>query len=85
MRNTSFKKPRLSLPSVTGPCCQPTIFWERGSCSRGARQHCKFLEDKPGWTVQKEAVFPTTKQPQYTEPLLKTYLADLAKARLPKN
>ena len=38
-----------------------------------------------GMIVQKEAVFPITKQPQYTEPLLKTYLADLAKAGLPKN
>ncbi|HTF64340.1 MAG TPA: hypothetical protein VK638_16780 [Edaphobacter sp.] len=24
----------------------------------------KLLEDKPGWTVQKEAAVPTTKQPQ---------------------
>ena len=43
----------------------------------------KLLEAKPGWTVEKEAVFPTTKQPQYVEPLLTTYLADLAKAGLP--
>lgn len=44
----------------------------------------KFLKAKPGWTIQKEAVFPTTKQPQYVEPLLKTYLADLSKAGLPE-
>ena len=44
----------------------------------------KLLKAKPGWTIQKEAVWPTTKQPQYVEPLLKTYLADLAKAGLPE-
>ncbi len=44
----------------------------------------KLLKAKPGWTIQKEAVWPTTKQPQHVEPLLKTYLADLAKAGLPE-
>ena len=43
----------------------------------------KLLKAKPGWTIQKEAVWPTMKQPQYVEPLLSTYLADLAKAGLP--
>ncbi|UXN59075.1 adenylate/guanylate cyclase domain-containing protein [Phyllobacterium zundukense] len=43
----------------------------------------KLLKAKPGWTIQKEAVWPTTKQPQHVEPLLTTYLADLAKAGLP--
>jgi adenylate cyclase len=44
----------------------------------------RLLKSKPGWTIQKKAVWPTTKQPQYVEPLLKTYLADLAKAGLPE-
>ena len=44
----------------------------------------KLLKAKPGWTIQKEAVFPTTKHPQYVEPLLTTYLSDLAKAGLPE-
>ncbi len=43
----------------------------------------RLLKSKPGWTVEKEAVWPTTKQPQYAEPFLKAYLADLAMAGLP--
>jgi tetratricopeptide (TPR) repeat protein len=44
----------------------------------------KVLKDKPGWTIKSEAVWPTTKQPQFIEPLLKLYLADLAKTGLPE-
>ncbi|MEK1852822.1 MAG: hypothetical protein AAAC48_13380, partial [Phyllobacterium sp.] len=44
----------------------------------------KVLKDKPGWTIKSEAAWPTTKQPQFVEPLLKLYLADLAKAGLPE-
>ncbi|MEK1851437.1 MAG: hypothetical protein AAAC48_05995 [Phyllobacterium sp.] len=44
----------------------------------------KLLKDKPGWTIKSEAVWPTTRQPQLIEPLLKLYLADLAKAGLPE-
>jgi adenylate cyclase len=44
----------------------------------------KLLKDKPGWTIKDEAVGPTTKQPQFVEPLLTTYLTDLAKAGLPE-
>ena len=44
----------------------------------------KLLKSKPGWTIQKESLWPTGKQPQYAEPLLNTYLADLAKAGLPE-
>jgi adenylate cyclase len=43
------------------------------------------LKDYPGWTQQKEAVWPTGKQPQFAAPLLKAYLADLAKAGLPEH
>jgi adenylate cyclase len=39
---------------------------------------------KDGHTLRREAVWPTGKQPQFTEPLLKPYLADLAKAGLPE-
>ncbi|MEK1852398.1 MAG: tetratricopeptide repeat protein, partial [Phyllobacterium sp.] len=44
----------------------------------------KLLKNKPGWTLKDEAVYPTTKQPQLVEPLLKPYLADLAQAGLPE-
>jgi class 3 adenylate cyclase/TolB-like protein len=44
----------------------------------------RLLKTKPGWSLQKEAVWPTMKQPQFTEPLLTIYLADLAKAGLPE-
>ncbi|MBB3237360.1 tetratricopeptide repeat protein [Phyllobacterium endophyticum] len=43
----------------------------------------KFLLERPGWTIGKEAVWPSAKKPQLTEKLLKPYLADLAKAGLP--
>lgn len=42
-----------------------------------------FRKDNPNWTIEKEAVWPTTKKPQYAEPFLKTYLADLTMAGLP--
>lgn len=41
------------------------------------------LRDYPGWTLKKEAVWPTGKRPRYAEPILRPYLADLAKAGLP--
>jgi adenylate cyclase len=44
----------------------------------------KHLEEVPDWSLQKEAVYPTGKQPQYAKPLLDAYLADLAKAGLPE-
>ena len=44
----------------------------------------KFREDDPTWTIKKEAVWPSTKQPQMVAPLLKAYLADLSKAGLPE-
>lgn len=42
-----------------------------------------FRKGNPNWTIEKEAVWPTTKKPQYAEPFLRTYLADLAMAGLP--
>ncbi|MEK1890017.1 MAG: adenylate/guanylate cyclase domain-containing protein [Phyllobacterium sp.] len=44
----------------------------------------KILETRPGWTIRKESVWPTMKQPQLVAPLLKAYMADLAKAGLPE-
>ena len=44
----------------------------------------RLLKIYPQWTIEKEAVWPTTKQPQLTEQLQKKYLADLAQAGLPQ-
>ncbi|WP_353647049.1 adenylate/guanylate cyclase domain-containing protein [Mesorhizobium sp. WSM2240] len=44
----------------------------------------RLLSYKPGWTLQKEAVWPAGKHPQFVEPLQSAYLADLAKAGLPE-
>ena len=41
-------------------------------------------KDDPSWTLQKEAVYPSGKHPQFAKPLLDAYLADLAKAGLPE-
>lgn len=43
----------------------------------------RLLAQKPGWTIEKEAVWPSMKQPQLVPSLLAPYLADLAKAGLP--
>lgn len=45
----------------------------------------QFVKDYPGYTLKDEAVWPTRKQPQFPEAILKPYLADLAKAGLPEN
>lgn len=44
----------------------------------------RLLSYKPGWTLQKEAVWPSGKNPQFVEPLQSAFLADLAKAGLPE-
>jgi tetratricopeptide (TPR) repeat protein len=44
----------------------------------------KSLADTGPWTLEKEAVWPSGKQPQLVPWLLKPYLADLAKAGLPE-
>jgi hypothetical protein len=44
----------------------------------------KFVEDNPGHTVKDEAFWPTRKQPQMVERILKPYLDDLRKAGLPE-
>jgi len=41
-------------------------------------------KDRPDYGFKDEAVFPTFKVPQFSESLLKPYLADLAKAGLPE-
>lgn len=43
-----------------------------------------FLADFPGWTIAKEAVWPSGRQPKFIEPLLTPYLDDLRKAGLPE-
>jgi len=42
-----------------------------------------FVRQYPGYTLKDEAVWPTGKQPQYPDAILKPYLADLAKAGMP--
>jgi adenylate cyclase len=44
----------------------------------------QYLKDEPGWTLEREAVWPSGKQPQFIAPLLKPYLDDLRKAGLPE-
>jgi hypothetical protein len=44
----------------------------------------KIVKDRPGYTIKDEAVWPSRKQPQMVEPLLKLYLDDLRKAGLPE-
>jgi class 3 adenylate cyclase/TolB-like protein len=41
-------------------------------------------KDRPDYGINDEATFPTFKTPQFKESLLKSYLADLAKAGLPE-
>jgi len=43
-----------------------------------------FRRDYPEYTVEDDAVWPTYKRPQFSESVLKPYLADLAKAGLPE-
>lgn len=44
----------------------------------------QFVKDYPGYTLKDEAVWPTRRQPQFPESILKPYLADLAKAGMPE-
>jgi len=41
------------------------------------------LSYKPGWTIEKEALWPSGKSAQFVEPLQSDYVADLVKAGLP--
>ena len=43
-----------------------------------------FRKDYPDYRIKDEAVWPTWKKPQYSEAVLKPYLADLVKAGLPE-
>jgi cell division inhibitor SulA len=42
------------------------------------------VKDNPNSTIKSEAVWPTRKQPQMVEQLLKPYLDDLRKAGMPE-
>jgi tetratricopeptide (TPR) repeat protein len=44
----------------------------------------KTLEGMPGWTVEKEAKWPSGMNPQFVEPFQSSYLDDLRKAGLPE-
>jgi hypothetical protein len=44
----------------------------------------KIVRDQPGRTIREEAVWPTRKQLQMVERLLRPYLDDLRKAGLPE-
>jgi hypothetical protein len=44
----------------------------------------EFRKDYPDYTLKDDAVWPTGKTPQFSETVLKPYLADLAKAGLPE-
>lgn len=55
-----------------------------GKLDEARRSVERLLAQKPGWTIEDEAVYPSTKRPQLVAPLLKPYLSDLAKAGLPE-
>ena len=52
--------------------------------TKRAPSYRSFDEKYPDYGLKDEAVWPTYKKPQYSESLLKPYLADLAKAGLPE-
>jgi TolB-like protein/class 3 adenylate cyclase len=54
-----------------------------GKLEEGHAVVAQFVRQYPSYTLKDEAVWPTGKQPQYPEPILKPYLADLAKAGMP--
>jgi hypothetical protein len=43
-----------------------------------------FLNRYPGWTIAKEAKWPSGRAPKFAEPMLSEYLDDLRKAGLPE-
>jgi tetratricopeptide (TPR) repeat protein len=55
-----------------------------GRLEDARRLIAEFRKDYPRYTVADEALWPTYRKPQYSEPLLKPYLADLVTAGLPE-
>jgi TolB-like protein len=74
-----------------GPCgdwrcwaASAAIYARLGKMDEARQIIAAFRAKQPDYTVQKEAVWPTWKNPQMKEPYLAAYLADLIKAGLPE-
>jgi adenylate cyclase len=55
-----------------------------GRLDEARHELARFLAEFPGWTIAKEATWPSGRQPKFVEPLLTPYLDDLRKAGLPE-
>jgi adenylate cyclase len=55
-----------------------------GQLDEARHELARFLAEFPGWTIEKEATWPSGRQPKFIEPLLTPYLDDLRKAGLPE-
>jgi tetratricopeptide (TPR) repeat protein len=55
-----------------------------GRLDEARHEMARFLAEFPGWTIAKEATWPSGRQPKFVEPLLTPYLDDLRKAGLPE-
>jgi adenylate cyclase len=55
-----------------------------GRLDEARNELARFLAEFPGWTIAKEATWPSGRQPKFVEPLLTPYLDDLRKAGLPE-
>jgi adenylate cyclase len=55
-----------------------------GRLDEARQEMARFLAEFPGWTIKKEAFYPSGRHPKFVEPLLTPYLDDLRKAGLPE-
>jgi adenylate cyclase len=55
-----------------------------GRLDEARQELARFLAEFPGWTIAKEATWPSGRHPKFVEPLLTPYLDDLRKAGLPE-
>jgi adenylate cyclase len=55
-----------------------------GRLDEARQELARFLAEFPGWTIEKEATWPSGRHPKFVEPLLTPYLDDLRKAGLPE-
>jgi adenylate cyclase len=55
-----------------------------GRLEEARHELARFLAEFPGWTLKKEAFYPSGRHPKFIEPLLTPYLEDLRKAGLPE-
>lgn len=55
-----------------------------GKLAEASKVMAEFRRDYPTYTVKEEAVWPTYRKPQFAAAVLEPYLADLAKAGLPR-